>query len=200
MFWGEASFWEEKQRTLREEQKDLERGVIGSGVGHWGEGWEGAEYPGKSYGEEMQRLKSKREAGEGMLWGFPMETGIKYCFGFAIWDGVLIICQEGGGSYQRLPLVLPPTWGFYQLLSVSPRTVHSRMEHCIGLWSQWIPCQMNSSQSSLISSPYPVLSPISDLGISISSKSWIVFFPWYPVTLRNGPWSHEAWGKLQGPF
>lgn len=59
-----------KQRTLREEQKGVERGIICSGIGHRGEGWEGEEYPGKSYEEEMQRLKSRRKAWKGMLWGF----------------------------------------------------------------------------------------------------------------------------------
>lgn len=51
----------------------------------------------------MQRLKSKREAGVGCFGGFPVETGIKYDFRFAIWGDVLIICQ-GGDSYQKLPL------------------------------------------------------------------------------------------------
>ena len=117
-----------KQRTPREEQKGVERGIICSGIGHRGEDWEGEEYPGKSDEEEMQRLKSRREAGKGYFGDFPMETGIKYCFRFAIWDGVFIICQGGGGSCQGLLLSPSTNMGILPTIEGISWNCTSRME------------------------------------------------------------------------
>ena len=92
------------EQSIFGEEKDVKRRVISSGIGHRGEGWEGEEYPGKSCGEEMHRLKRKREGGEGCFWGFPVETEIKYCFGFAIWDGGIYQMSERWWLIQGLPL------------------------------------------------------------------------------------------------
>lgn len=123
-------------------------------VGRWvscglrgtGAGWEGRGIPGELRGRNAE-VRQWEGSWRYMLWGSPMDTGIKCCFGFAIWAGYLSSIKEVvARSCQRLPRVLrEPTWGFCQIVETYSGTLHSGNGGHTGSWSPWTPCQMNSS-------------------------------------------------------